>query len=166
MLTTAEGDLPCLIFGWPSISCPRHLWTWMLIKLGPKWIRNSVVLMDSWSRYFVVQSMLPRDHIPASITDTSTANYWVLAIALCTYFILASEKHKSSSIPRTQMGYLDIPWLLFILWAILGLALVGYGDIGAWYWFPSHRTRLLVNFVPHWLIIISCTLHPPLLHHP
>lgn len=63
-----------------------------------------------------------------------------------------------------------VPWVLSLLWATLGLALAGYGDIGACRfpfctmrtallteasgcWFTSDRTRLLVNFLPRWIII-------------
>jgi len=41
------------------------------------------------------------------------------------------------------------------LWASIGLGVLGYGDIGAWCWFTSDRVRLLVNFIPRWLIIIT-----------
>ncbi|KAE9381377.1 hypothetical protein N431DRAFT_539044 [Stipitochalara longipes BDJ] len=47
------------------------------------------------------------------------------------------------------------PWFLSILWAVIGLGVVGYGDIGAWCQFTSDRTRLLANFIPRWVIIIT-----------
>ena len=67
-----------------------------------------------------------------------------------------------------------VPWILSLLWATLGFVLAGYGDIGAceppiyvtmvprslWAnnntgcWFTSDRTRLLVNFLPRWIIIV------------
>lgn len=48
-----------------------------------------------------------------------------------------------------------MPWFFSILWAGVGLAAVGYGDIGAWCWFVSDPLRLFVNFIPRWLIIIT-----------
>lgn len=82
-------------------------------------------------------------------------DYWVLAIALCTYLILANHKHQSTWIQDHRSIIWVLPWALSILWATIGLAVVGYGNIGAWCWFTSDRTRLLVNFIPRWLIIIT-----------
>jgi hypothetical protein len=59
------------------------------------------------------------------------ADYWVLSIAVCTYLILASHKHQSSWIQEHKTVVWGIPWLLSILWASIGLGVVGYGDIGA-----------------------------------
>jgi hypothetical protein len=83
-----------------------------------------------------------------------SADYWVLAIAAATYLILANHKHQSNWIQDHSYVIWILPWLLSFLWAIIGLAVVGYGDIGAWCWFTSDRVRLLVNFLPRWLIII------------
>ncbi|KAF4635556.1 hypothetical protein G7Y89_g2542 [Cudoniella acicularis] len=81
-------------------------------------------------------------------------DYWVLTIALCTYLILANHKHQSSWIQEHRVIVWIFPWFLSALWAAIGLVVVGYGDIGAWCWFTSDRTRLLVNFIPRWLIIL------------
>ncbi|KAG4430336.1 hypothetical protein IFR05_014189 [Cadophora sp. M221] len=83
------------------------------------------------------------------------ADYWVLSIAICTYLILASHKTQSSWVQDHKLVVWVVPWFLSLLWAAIGLAVVGYGNIGAWCWFTSDRVRLLVNFLPRWLIIIA-----------
>lgn len=82
-------------------------------------------------------------------------DYWVLLIAICTFLILADYKHQSSFIQDHRKVLWLLPWLLSILWASIGLGVVGYGDIGAWCWFTSDRIRLQVNFIPRWIIILS-----------
>jgi hypothetical protein len=105
------------------------------------------------------------------IADFSIADYWVLTIAGCTYLILADHKYQSTWIQDHKYIIWLLPWVLSILWAVLGLVIVGYGDIGACElpmihvhpfkliflgcWFTSDRVRLLVNFIPRWLIIIA-----------
>ncbi|KAF2679966.1 hypothetical protein K458DRAFT_393235 [Lentithecium fluviatile CBS 122367] len=81
-------------------------------------------------------------------------DYWVLTIAFCTFFILANFKHISSWIQEHRLILWCLPWGLSALWAGIGLGLDGYSDIGAWCWFGSDKVRLLVNFIPRWLIII------------
>ncbi|KAH8600181.1 G protein-coupled glucose receptor regulating Gpa2-domain-containing protein [Bisporella sp. PMI_857] len=81
-------------------------------------------------------------------------DYWVLAIAVCTYLILSDHKHQSTWIQEHRIVIWLLPWFFSILWAALGLGIVGYGYIGAWCWFTSDRIRLFVNFIPRWLIII------------
>ncbi|KAF4447667.1 G-protein coupled receptor 1 [Fusarium austroafricanum] len=81
-------------------------------------------------------------------------DYWVLTIAICTYVILAGHSSLSSWVQDHQIFLSCLPWVLSVLWAGLGLKLAGYGDIGAWCWFTSDEVRLLVNFVPRWIIII------------
>lgn len=58
-------------------------------------------------------------------------DYWVLSIAVCTYLILANHKHQSSWIQDNRVVIWVLPWTLSLLWAAIGLAVVGYGDIGA-----------------------------------
>ena len=123
-------------------------------------IQVFVVQSRSWSLCF------------STSTDIQKADYWVLSIAVCTYLILASHKNQSTWIQDHQALVWCIPWFLSILWAAVGLGVVGYGDIGAcgstlllpwhyvyWHikgcWFTSDRTRLLVNFIPRWIIIIT-----------
>ncbi|KAF2018667.1 hypothetical protein BU24DRAFT_488753 [Aaosphaeria arxii CBS 175.79] len=81
-------------------------------------------------------------------------DYWVLLIAVCTFLILGNYKHVSSWIQEHRIVLWSVPWGLSALWAALGLGLAGYGDIGAWCWFTSDKVRLLVNFIPRWIIIL------------
>ncbi|KAL2815862.1 G protein-coupled glucose receptor regulating Gpa2-domain-containing protein [Aspergillus cavernicola] len=81
-------------------------------------------------------------------------DYWILIIAVCTYLILMDHTSAASWIQEYRILLWCLPWLLSTLWATLGLLLVGYGNIGAWCWFTSDRTRLLVNFTPRWIIIL------------
>ena len=102
----------------------------------------------------------------------TTADYWVLVIAVCTFLILANYKHMSTWVQEHKIILWSLPWGLSALWAVLGLVLAGYNDIGACKlnltilflymtdtligcWFTSDRVRLLVNFIPRWLIIIT-----------
>ncbi|KEZ41754.1 hypothetical protein SAPIO_CDS6729 [Scedosporium apiospermum] len=80
-------------------------------------------------------------------------DYWVLTIALCTYFILADFRRLSCYVQNQRWLLMALPWVFSIVWASLGLVLAGYGDIGAWCWFTSDKVRLLVNFVPRWVVI-------------
>jgi len=82
---------------------------------------------------FVVQSKLcPLPlHYLFRAADSSVADYWVFVIAVCTYFILADHKVLSNWIQDHKYIIWLLPWLFSVLWAILGLTLVGYGDIGA-----------------------------------
>lgn len=97
-------------------------------------------------------------------------DYWVLTIALCTYVILAGYKSLSSWVQDQRILLSCLPWVLSLLWAGIGLKLAGYGDIGACRsydverglvltligcWFTSDKVRLLANFVPRWVIIIT-----------
>ncbi|AEO68012.1 uncharacterized protein THITE_2051273 [Thermothielavioides terrestris NRRL 8126] len=80
-------------------------------------------------------------------------DYWVLIIAVCTYFVLADHKRSSSWVQEHQLILWILPWLFSIAWAAIGLGVTGYGDVGGWCWFTSDQVRLLVNFVPRWTII-------------
>ncbi|KAF6843529.1 G-protein coupled receptor 1 [Colletotrichum musicola] len=82
-------------------------------------------------------------------------DYWVLTIAVCTYFILAGHKRPSTWVQNHECIILLIPWFFSSLWAFIGLGVVGYEDIGAWCWFKSDLVRLLVNFIPRWIIIVT-----------
>ncbi|KAF1965538.1 family A G protein-coupled receptor-like protein [Bimuria novae-zelandiae CBS 107.79] len=81
-------------------------------------------------------------------------DYWVLTIAICTFLVLANHKHKATWIQEHRTILWCLPWGFSILWAVLGVGLDGYSNIGAWCWFGSDKARLLINFVPRWLIII------------
>ncbi|GKT40045.1 G-protein coupled receptor 1 [Colletotrichum spaethianum] len=58
-------------------------------------------------------------------------DYWVLTIAVCTYFILAGHKVQSTWVQSHELVVLALPWFFSVLWAVVGLGVVGYGDIGA-----------------------------------
>ncbi|KAG9238638.1 G protein-coupled glucose receptor regulating Gpa2-domain-containing protein [Amylocarpus encephaloides] len=82
-------------------------------------------------------------------------DYWVLTIAICTYLILADHKRESTWAQDHRIVMWVLPWVISIVIGTLGLVLVGYGDIGAWCWFVSDRLRLLINFIPRWIIIFT-----------
>ena len=71
-------------------------------------------------------------------------DYWVFIIAIYTYFVLTDQKRCSSWIQTHPLVPWVLPWFLSVLWASVGLAITGYGDIGAWCWFTSDEVRLLV----------------------
>lgn len=74
---------------------------------------------------------MPLIPLALNAADSSIADYWVLVIAACTYLILADHKIWSNWIQEHKYTIWILPWLLSILWAVLGLTLVGYGNIGA-----------------------------------
>lgn len=97
--------------------------------------------------------------------------------------MLNDKTAVSQWIQRNRAVVWTVPWVLSLLWATLGLVLAGYGDIGACRcfllrtsrlslltgqkgcWFTSDRTRLLVNFLPRWIIIaIMLCLYARLYH--
>ncbi|KAI2994054.1 hypothetical protein CBS147346_10718 [Aspergillus niger] len=72
------------------------------------------------------------------------ADYWILSIAICTYLILMDYAHAASWVQNHRAAIWCMAWGLSILWGVLGLVVVGYGD----------RVRLFVNFIPRWTIIL------------
>lgn len=80
---------------------------------------------------FVVQSKYLYQLLCSRILTRVEADYWVLAIAICTFLILANYKRQSSWIQEHRIILWLLPWFFSALWAALGLAIVGYGDIGA-----------------------------------
>ncbi|KAK3991257.1 hypothetical protein QBC44DRAFT_323920 [Cladorrhinum sp. PSN332] len=80
-------------------------------------------------------------------------DYWVLTIAICTYLILADHRRSSVWIQGHLILLWAFPWLLSSVLALIGLLVLGYGDIGAWCWFTSDAVRLYVNFVQRWAIV-------------
>ncbi|KAK1541788.1 hypothetical protein CPAR01_05175 [Colletotrichum paranaense] len=80
-------------------------------------------------------------------------DYWVLNIAICTFFILTGQRKRASWVQNHEVVIWGLPWFFSVLWASVGLSLNGYHSIGAWCWFKSDKTRLLANFVPRWIII-------------
>lgn len=97
--------------------------------------------------------------------------------------MLNDKTSVSQWFQRNRAVVWAVPWILSLLWATLGLVLAGYGDIGACRcllrhttrvsllteqigcWFTSDRTRLLVNFLPRWIIIaVMLCLYARLYH--
>jgi hypothetical protein len=71
-------------------------------------------------------------------------DYWVLIIAVYTYFVLTDQKRWSAWLHAHRILPWALPWVLSVLWASIGLGVTGYGDIGGWCWFTSDEVRLLV----------------------
>lgn len=121
------------------------------------------------TQWFVVQSMYflkPRE----AFANKDIADYWVLMVAVCTFFMLADFKVQSNWIQSHRWVIWGLPWGLSAVWAGMGLGLSGYGNIGACKscfesndsqltqtgcWFTKDGTRLLINFIPRWLIIVA-----------
>ncbi|KAK0639571.1 hypothetical protein B0T16DRAFT_361173, partial [Cercophora newfieldiana] len=80
-------------------------------------------------------------------------DYWVLTIAVYTFFVLMDQKRWSSWLDSHSAFSWAVPWVLSVLWASIGLGVTGYGDIGAWCWFTSDQVRLLVRLLHPWTII-------------
>ncbi|RAL04824.1 putative cAMP receptor-like protein [Aspergillus ibericus CBS 121593] len=80
-------------------------------------------------------------------------DYWILSIAVCTYLILMDYTRAASWVQNHRIAFWCVPWSLSLLWAGLGLTIVGYENTGGWCWFTSDRVRLLTNFIPRWMII-------------
>ncbi|KAI2967723.1 hypothetical protein CBS147323_4628 [Aspergillus niger] len=78
------------------------------------------------------------------VVQVLLADYWILSIAICTYLILMDYAHAASWVQSHRAAIWCMAWGLSILWAVLGLVVVGYGD----------RVRLFVNFIPRWTIIL------------
>ncbi|SPB45072.1 unnamed protein product [Aspergillus niger] len=88
------------------------------------------------------------------VVQVLLADYWILSIAICTYLILMDYAHAASWVQSHRAAIWCMAWGLSILWAVLGLVVVGYGYAGGWCWFTSDRVRLFVNFIPRWTIIL------------
>ena len=58
-------------------------------------------------------------------------DYWVLTIAISTYFILADHKRLAGWVQDHLLLLMSLPWLFSVLWASIGLGVAGYGNIGA-----------------------------------
>lgn len=83
---------------------------------------------------FVDQSTFAHDGSCDGITGFANgdlADYWVLAIAACTFIMVNDKKAVSQWIQDNRVVVWAVPWVLSLLWATLGLTLAGYGDIGA-----------------------------------
>lgn len=133
------------------------------------------------TQLFVVQSAY-ETLASLNSSDLLSADYWVLVIAFCTFFFLANYRHLSTWVQDHRIILWTLPWILSTLWASLGLGIAGYGDIGACEtfpstramrtiltrtgcWFTSDKVRLLVNFIPRWIIIITILVLYARLYH-
>ncbi|KAH8147060.1 uncharacterized protein LAJ45_08859 [Morchella importuna] len=80
-------------------------------------------------------------------------DYWALTIAINTW-IMVGWGGKYAKFIRDSVGVIwAIPWLLSITCASVSLALVGYGDVGAWCWFQNDGMSLFINYIPRWTIV-------------
>ncbi|KAK6511448.1 hypothetical protein TWF481_000364 [Arthrobotrys musiformis] len=85
-------------------------------------------------------------------------DWWILVIAIATYIILGNFKTQSQFIQTHVWVPWVGPWVLSIIIAAVCHAVLGYGYIGGWCWLTSDLMRLLVNFIPRWLIVIAIAL--------
>jgi hypothetical protein len=74
---------------------------------------------------------------------------------VCTYLLVANHNTASTWIQDHRVIIWILPWFFSLLCGGLGLGLVGYGFGGAYCLFTSDEIRLLVNYVPRWIIIIT-----------
>lgn len=103
------------------------------------------------------------------------ADYWVLAIAICTYMILSGRRAQSAWLHDHKVVIWALTWLPSLLWATLGLMIVGYSDIGACKSLtPSARTfqhTLACSLLTYHRVLVyqrqdkaSCQLYPTMAH--
>ncbi|KAK6340729.1 hypothetical protein TWF696_009053 [Orbilia brochopaga] len=85
-------------------------------------------------------------------------DYWILIIAIATYILLGSMKNASHFIQRHAWLPWLPPWILSIGIAVVCEETIGYGYIGGWCWLTSDVMRLLINFIPRWLIVVVIAL--------
>ncbi|KAF3171765.1 hypothetical protein TWF788_009669 [Orbilia oligospora] len=75
-----------------------------------------------------------------------------------TYIILGNFKTQSQFIQTHVWIPWVGPWVLSIIIAAICHGVLGYGYIGGWCWLTSDLMRLLINFIPRWLIVIAIAL--------
>ncbi|KAF3231696.1 hypothetical protein TWF192_011406 [Orbilia oligospora] len=85
-------------------------------------------------------------------------DWWILVIAIATYIILGNFKTQSQFIQTHVWIPWVGPWVLSIIIAAICHGVLGYGYIGGWCWLTSDLMRLLINFIPRWLIVIAIAL--------
>ncbi|KAF3942021.1 hypothetical protein ABW19_dt0200045 [Dactylella cylindrospora] len=85
-------------------------------------------------------------------------DYWILIIAIATYIILGNFKGASHFIQTNAWLPWVPPWIISVVMAIVCQEILGYGYIGAWCWLTSDIMRLVVNFIPRWIIVIAIAL--------
>lgn len=69
-------------------------------------------------------------------------DYWVLTVAICTFFILADYKHASAWVQDHRYWLFAMPWAFSCLWAGVGLGTAGYGNIGGCEYMEHKSTGL------------------------
>ena len=89
------------------------------------------------------------------MVDIILADYWIFIIAICTYLLLTDNKTQSAWIQDHRVILWALPWFFSLLCGGLGLGLIGYGYNGAYCLFLSDKIRLLINYVPRWIIILT-----------
>ncbi|KAN0116884.1 G protein-coupled glucose receptor regulating Gpa2 domain containing protein [Hyaloscypha variabilis] len=82
-------------------------------------------------------------------------DYWIFIIAICTYLLLTDNKTQSAWIQDHRVILWALPWFFSLLCGGLGLGLIGYWYNGAYCLFLSDKIRLLINYVPRWIIILT-----------
>ncbi|KAF3919299.1 hypothetical protein ABW21_db0200708 [Orbilia brochopaga] len=85
-------------------------------------------------------------------------DHWILIIAIATYIILGNLKTASHFIQRHAWLPWLPPWIFSIIVAVVCQETLGYGYIGGWCWLTSDMMRLVVNFIPRWLIVAAIAL--------
>ncbi|KAK5663849.1 hypothetical protein OQA88_52 [Cercophora sp. LCS_1] len=85
-------------------------------------------------------------------------DYWVLVIAVYTYCLMNDRRRVSTWFETYPWAPWAAPWVLSVALASAWLAVVGYGDIGAWCWLTSDELRLYANFIQRWIIIAAMML--------
>lgn len=112
--------------------------------------------MDLWLSLSSTRVDNPQSQPLRSFSLTSViADYWILTIAISTYLLVANHTVQSAWIKRHRWILWVLPWFFSLLDGVLGLELVGYGFTGAYCLFVKDRTRLFVNYIPRWLIILT-----------
>lgn len=91
------------------------------------------------AQWFVIQSMSFFESQHRDMTNHEIADYWVLVIAVCTFFMLADFTTQSEWIQSHRWFIWALPCGLSALWAAVGLGVAGYGNIGACKFSPSLR---------------------------
>jgi hypothetical protein len=123
------------------------------------------------TQWFVVQSKSQccGSRIFSELTDY-VADYWVLTIAMCTYFIISDWKRTAKWIQEHPGIVFCIPPLVSGTWALIGVGLHAYANIGACKFGPYPTNRILLT---KWhRVLVSQRpntppgkLHPALAHH-
>lgn len=85
------------------------------------------------TQFFVIQSRCSGNQLIFSNMTLmrGAADYWVLSIAICTFFLIADRRRPAKWVQDHRPVVFAIPWIVSATWAILGLCLKAYDNIGA-----------------------------------